>query len=112
MLANIGHDFRLELDRPGFAGDMRGIDFGDQPVIATVDPSVETMLAHQFDGLTRQIGGHHLLFQDRQIALNEEPAIEPGNRRVELERVKQHGHTTWWPTAGYCETNAGTLQRT
>ena len=40
------------------------------------------------------------------------PAVEPGNRRVELERVKQHGHAERWPTAGYGETNAGVLQRT
>src|SRR5215472_6966366 len=112
VLVQVRHDLRLELDRPGFAGDMRGINFGNQPIIATVDPSVETMLAHQFDGLTRHISGHCLLLQDRQVAMNKEPAVEARNRCVELKRIKQHRHAPRWPTAGYGETNAGAVQGT
>src|SRR6516165_7784532 len=92
VLSQIRHDLRLELDGPGFAGDMRGIDFGDQPVIATVEPSVETMLAHQFDSPTRHIGGHRLLLQDREVALDKQPAVQAGDRSFNIEHIEQHGH--------------------
>src|SRR6516164_8060453 len=111
VLSQIRYDLGLELDGPGFAGDMRSIDFGDQPVIATVDPSVETMLAHQFDSLTRHIGGHRLLLQYGEVALDKQPAVEAGDRRFNIERIEQHGHAERRPAAGYGETDARLLQR-
>ena len=51
LLANVRHDLRLEFDRPGFARDMRRVGLGDQPVIAAVDPGVETVRADELDRL-------------------------------------------------------------
>jgi hypothetical protein len=44
-------DLRLEFDRPGFPGHVRGARLGDQPVIAAIDPGIEAVLANEREGL-------------------------------------------------------------
>ena len=91
---------------------MGSTGFGDQPVVAAVDPSIEAMLAHNVDRLTRNIRGHRLFLQNRKIAFDKKPAVEAGNRRVELECIKQHGHAARWPTAGDGKADARVVQCT
>ena len=69
------------------------------------------MLAHQFDSLTRHIGGHRLLLQDGEVALDKQPAVEAGDRSFNIEHIEQHGHAERRPAAGYGETDARLLQR-
>ena len=110
-VVEIRHDLRLEFDRPGFPGHMRGARLGDQPVIAAIDPGIEAVLANEREGLAGNVGFHRLLFDDRQVSPDEQPAVEAGNRRIQAERVEQRGHAARRPTAGDGEADAGAVQR-
>ena len=88
MLANVGNDLRREFDGPGFAGDVRRDSFSDQPIVAAIDPGIETVCAHQIDRLARYIGRHSLFVQDCEISFDKQPAVEPGDRRFDIEHVK------------------------
>ena len=89
---------------------MWGIGLGDQPIIATVNPDVETMRANKIDRLARDVRRHRLLRKDREIPFDEQSAIEASDRCVEIERIEQHGHAAWRAAAGDREADAGMLQ--
>jgi hypothetical protein len=46
----------------------------------------------------------------REVRLDDEPAVEAGDRRIELERIEQHGHAHGRPAAGDGEADAGLAQ--
>src|SRR5215468_5275898 len=68
------------------------------------------MRANKIDCLLRHIDGQRLLLQDREIPFHEEPAVEAGDRRIEPQRVEQHGHAERRPATGDREADAGAPQ--
>ena len=69
------------------------------------------MRAHQIDRLARDICRHRLLFQDGEIAFDKEAAVEPSDRRIDVEHLKQHGHAKRRPAARNSETDTRVMQR-
>ena len=106
-----GTTFGVEFHGPGFAGDMRSVELGDQPVIAAIDPCVESLFSDETNRLACDISGHRLFLKDRKIALNKKPAIEAGDRRLDRQRVKQHRHAARWTAASNGKADPGFLQR-
>src|SRR6185369_1943808 len=51
-----------------------------------------------------------LLLDNREIRLDEEPAVETRDRSLEMERLEQHGHAARRPAAGDGEADAGGVQ--
>ena len=93
-IGEVVDDRGRELDRPGLALDVRGGRVTDQPFVATVDPDVETLLAHQVEGAPGRLGGDSALAADREVRRDIHPAIEAGDGGIEGERLDQHGHAT------------------
>ena len=89
---------------------MRRVRFRDQPVVASINPGIETVRVDQFDRLRGDIGRQRLLFDDREIRLDEQPAVEARDRRFELQLVEQHCHALRRPATGDGEANAGAMQ--
>src|SRR6202030_4845088 len=64
IVSEVRHDRRLELDRPGLALDVRRMGLRDQPIVAPVDPGVETVPADELDRLGGDVGRQGLLLND------------------------------------------------
>jgi hypothetical protein len=74
------HDGRGELDGPLFPRDMGCIGVTDKPVFATIDPLIHAVVNDDFQRALRDIGGKHVFFHDGHVGLDENPAVEAGNR--------------------------------
>ena len=57
------------------------------------------------------IGGKHMLCHDGHVGLDEDAAIEAGNRRPQRQRLDQHRHAARRPAAGDRKGNARGLER-
>src|SRR5262249_26368026 len=94
-----GHDRRLKLDSRRFPFGMRSIRIRDVPLGVAVDPRVETVPANRVDHGRRYVGRDRPFFDDGQVGLDDDPAVERRHRPVDLERVDQHAHAARRPSA-------------
>src|SRR3546814_6837863 len=85
---------------------MRRLRVTHQPVAAAIDPNVEAVLgeqAYRFAGDRRR---QRVALDGREVGAHEHAAVEGGDRRVEAQRIDQHGHSAGRPSARYGEADA------
>ena len=71
---------RGELDGPLLSRDVRRVGVTNKPVLAAVDPHIHVVLENDFKCALCGIGGKHVLLHDGHVGLDEDPAVESGNR--------------------------------
>jgi hypothetical protein len=102
-----GHDLRLELHRPGFPGHMGALGVGHVPIRAAVDPGVEVEGPHEISQGHHKLLGEHTLLDHRHVTIYQQPAVEGGDRGLDVERLDQHRHAPRGPAAGDREQDPG-----
>ena len=89
---------------------MRRIGITDKPVIATIDPHIHLVPEDDLDGAIRRVGGKDVRFHDGHIRLDEDPAIESGNRGAQSQWIDQHRHAARRAATGNRKSDACVLQ--
>src|SRR3546814_7993772 len=78
---------------------------------SAIDPNVEAVLgeqAYRFAGDRRR---QRVALDGREVGAHEHAAVEGGDRRVEAQRIDQHGHYAGRPSARYGEADAAVAKR-
>ena len=104
------HDGRGELDGPLLARDMGRIGVTNKPVLAAIDPHIHAVLEDDLQRAPCGIGGQHVFFHDGHVGLDENPAVESGNRRPQRQRIDQHRHAARRPAARDRKGDAGAIK--
>src|SRR5690606_1796721 len=92
-LREISDDGRRKSDSPRLTIDVLRLGITNKPVIASIDPDVQSVFQNEPYRLVRGITRKSSLFDNGQIEFDEHPAVEACNRRIERERLDQHRHS-------------------
>src|ERR1700733_476673 len=103
-------DGRSKLDGPLLPRDMGRVEIANKPVLAAIEPDIHLVLEDDLQRALCRIGGKHVLFHDGHVGLDENSAVEPGNRRLQSQRIDQHRHAARRTAAGNRKGDACGLQ--
>ena len=71
---------RGKLDGRLFPRHVARLGVPDQPVSVTIKPGIHTVVQDDVERARGNVWGQHVLFDDGQIGIDEDPAVEAGDR--------------------------------
>ena len=80
------------------------------PVGPTIEPGVEAVGLEQLHDWLHTAPRDLMLLEHREMAVDQQTAIESGKRQLQLERLDQHRHASRWTAARYRKEHTGHLQ--
>src|SRR5262249_19383660 len=107
----IRHYRGRKLHGPLLARHVRRGGVADKPVVPAINQHIKSTGDDDSIGALGRIGGKHVLLDDRHIGPDEDPAVESGDRRLQIERPDEHPHATWRPATGDRKGNACGVER-
>ena len=110
MPSNAVDDGRRELDGVRLACDVRAVGIAHEPVRSVVDPDGEARGLEDLDRPRHERGRDRVLLDDVHLRLDDEAAVEAGQRRTQREWLDEHLHPPRRPPARQGEVDTRLVQ--